>query len=116
METSDDSKHFFFTSGHPFNAASRGSIEPVDFQICLFLALIFEKIIILVGIFDFLIALLANKICSQLNDIQIFSNVFQALDRAVDDAEQTIVLCGSLYLIGYFLKETFAMSPVNQIK
>ncbi|WP_267383644.1 bifunctional folylpolyglutamate synthase/dihydrofolate synthase [Cyanobacterium sp. uoEpiScrs1] len=62
------------------------------------------------------LALLANKICSQLNDIQIFSNVFQALDRAVDDAEQTIVLCGSLYLIGYFLKETFAMSPVNQIK
>ncbi|XTZ12833.1 MAG: glutamate ligase domain-containing protein, partial [cyanobacterium endosymbiont of Rhopalodia inflata] len=62
------------------------------------------------------LALLANKICSQLSDIKIFSDVFQALDRAVDDSEHTIILCGSLYLIGYFFKETLAMNPVDKIE
>lgn len=62
------------------------------------------------------LALLANQICSQLSDIQIFYDVFKALDRAVDDFEHTIILCGSLYLIGYFLKVTSAMSHVDKIE
>ncbi|WGT67428.1 bifunctional folylpolyglutamate synthase/dihydrofolate synthase [cyanobacterium endosymbiont of Epithemia clementina EcSB] len=62
------------------------------------------------------LALLANKICSQLSSIKIFSDVFQALDRAVDDSEHAIILCGSLYLIGYFFKTTLAMGPVDKIE
>ena len=62
------------------------------------------------------LAVLANKICSQLNDTKIFSDVFQALDRAVDNSEHTVILCGSLYLIGYFFRSTLAMSPVDKIK
>lgn len=62
------------------------------------------------------LAILANKICAKLSNIKTFSDVFQALDRAVNDSNHTIILCGSLYLIGYFLKTAFAINPMDKIE
>jgi dihydrofolate synthase / folylpolyglutamate synthase len=50
---------------------------------------------------------LANSICPQLQSCQVFPDVFTALSRAIVDNNQEeylVVLCGSLYLLGYFLK------------
>ena len=62
------------------------------------------------------LAILAAKICSQLSNIKTFSDVTQALDSAADDSKHTIILCGSLYLIGYFLKTALAISPIDRIE
>ena len=51
---------------------------------------------------------LATTICPDLSDCQAFQELFPALDFAVqksNESEKLIVLCGSLYLIGYFLKQ-----------
>ncbi len=54
---------------------------------------------------------IAQQICPSLNDCQTYANLFDALAIACqvhDDNTQptkpAIILCGSLYLIGYFLK------------
>ncbi len=62
------------------------------------------------------LALLAHQICPQLGSIKTFSHVFQALDTAIDDSNPTIILCGSLYLIGYFFKTALSINPVDKIK
>jgi len=49
------------------------------------------------------LAALAQKICPELKHCQIFPDLTTALDDAVVENNLT-VLCGSLYLIGYFLK------------
>lgn len=50
------------------------------------------------------LATLATNICPQLNKCQTFSELFAALDLAIEHQESLVVLCGSLYLIGYFLQ------------
>lgn len=53
------------------------------------------------------LAKLAQKICPQLNNCQTFPELTIALNTAINDVsleESSIVLCGSLYLVGYFLK------------
>lgn len=53
------------------------------------------------------LAKLAKKICPQLNNCQTFPELTIALNTAINDVsleERSIVLCGSLYLVGYFLK------------
>ncbi|PSF31122.1 bifunctional folylpolyglutamate synthase/dihydrofolate synthase [Aphanothece hegewaldii CCALA 016] len=52
------------------------------------------------------LAVLARNICPNLSKIQTFSELFVALDTAIQkniEPKKTIVLCGSLYLVGYFL-------------
>jgi dihydrofolate synthase/folylpolyglutamate synthase len=55
-----------------------------------------------------MLADLAAKICPNLGYLQTFSELGISLDKAVksnqtDDRERLIILCGSLYLVGYFL-------------
>ncbi len=50
------------------------------------------------------LAALAQKICPELTLCQTFSDLTTALDVAVAHNNLT-VLCGSLYLVGYFLKQ-----------
>ena len=45
---------------------------------------------------------LATNICPELTEIKTFSDLFSALEVA-KDTETLTVLCGSLYLVGYFL-------------
>jgi dihydrofolate synthase / folylpolyglutamate synthase len=57
------------------------------------------------------LATLAKKVCPQLNRIQVYGDIFAALDAVFPsdtdtNSEQLIVLCGSLYLIGYFFQQT----------
>ncbi len=50
---------------------------------------------------------LANSICPQLQSCQVLPDIFTSLSQAIVDNKQEeylIVLCGSLYLLGYFLK------------
>lgn len=52
------------------------------------------------------LAQLAQKICPQLTNIKTDDDLFIALTKAVkqvNSATETIVICGSLYLLGYFL-------------
>ena len=49
------------------------------------------------------LAKLASQICPDLAKVQTFPDVFAALDAA--EPERQIVLCGSLYLVGYFLRK-----------
>jgi dihydrofolate synthase/folylpolyglutamate synthase len=58
------------------------------------------------------LAVLAQRICPKLADCQTFSDLFLGLEAARSNAKphEAIVLCGSLYLIGYFLKNS---DPVN---
>ncbi|HEY9705278.1 MAG TPA: bifunctional folylpolyglutamate synthase/dihydrofolate synthase, partial [Allocoleopsis sp.] len=51
---------------------------------------------------------LAENICPELEDCQIFGDVKLALDHITEIVNQDdlIVLCGSLYLLGSFLKMT----------
>ena len=49
------------------------------------------------------LAQLAQEICPDLAECAIFEDVFPALDAAQETGNQ-VVLCGSLYLLGYFLK------------
>ena len=55
------------------------------------------------------LASLAETICPDLSDRQTFSQLFTALDTAIQNKntpERVIVLCGSLYLVGYFLQKS----------
>ncbi|GBF78910.1 bifunctional folylpolyglutamate synthase/dihydrofolate synthase [Aphanothece sacrum] len=52
------------------------------------------------------LAKLAANICPKLDNIKTFTDVFSALEVAVNMPDKLIVLCGSLYLVGYFLKLT----------
>ncbi|MFM7370299.1 MAG: bifunctional folylpolyglutamate synthase/dihydrofolate synthase, partial [Sphaerospermopsis kisseleviana] len=46
---------------------------------------------------------LALEICPDLGFCSIYEDVFLALDAAFTSSENLVILCGSLYLIGYFL-------------
>jgi dihydrofolate synthase/folylpolyglutamate synthase len=53
------------------------------------------------------LASLAERICPQLRQCQTYDDLFLALQTIWDrqqGQESLVVLCGSLYLIGYFLK------------
>jgi dihydrofolate synthase/folylpolyglutamate synthase len=52
------------------------------------------------------LAELATNLCPQLTEIKTYPDLFMALDRAIfnhHNQERLLVICGSLYLIGYFL-------------
>ncbi len=52
------------------------------------------------------LAEIATNICPNLKDCQTFSELFSALQLAITNVNNTqrlVVLCGSLYLVGYFL-------------
>jgi dihydrofolate synthase/folylpolyglutamate synthase len=49
------------------------------------------------------LAKLATSICPDLNFCHTYSDVLSALDAAFVATDNQVVLCGSLYLIGYFL-------------
>jgi dihydrofolate synthase / folylpolyglutamate synthase len=56
-----------------------------------------------------MLAKLANHICPNLEDCQTFWELFMALKIAFSSKNKTnrsVVLCGSLYLLGYFLKHS----------
>jgi dihydrofolate synthase / folylpolyglutamate synthase len=51
------------------------------------------------------LATLAASICPDLERIETFADLFAALDKATEDSsERLVILCGSLYLVGYFLQ------------
>lgn len=55
------------------------------------------------------LATLAQKICPQLQHCQTYSDLFIALQTVWEntaDSEPLVILCGSLYLLGYFLKHS----------
>lgn len=49
------------------------------------------------------LAQLATSICPDLHFCNTYPDVFSALDAAFTTTDNQVVLCGSLYLIGYFL-------------
>lgn len=57
------------------------------------------------------LATLADTICPELDDIRCYPDVFVALEHSVTDLDKLTVLCGSLYLIGHFLKFTHNPEP-----
>ncbi|MEM8673602.1 MAG: folylpolyglutamate synthase/dihydrofolate synthase family protein [Cyanobacteria bacterium P01_G01_bin.67] len=57
------------------------------------------------------LANLGTQVCPRLNKCQTYPNIFTALDTVMESAKtidqsQTIVLCGSLYLIGHLFQHT----------
>jgi dihydrofolate synthase / folylpolyglutamate synthase len=48
---------------------------------------------------------LAKSTCPKLNFCDIYTDVFSALDASFISTDTQVVLCGSLYLIGYFLSK-----------
>ncbi|HAC63265.1 MAG TPA: bifunctional folylpolyglutamate synthase/dihydrofolate synthase [Cyanothece sp. UBA12306] len=50
---------------------------------------------------------LAIEICPTLKNCQTFTDLSIALETAINEQNQLVILCGSLYLIGYFLKNHF---------
>jgi dihydrofolate synthase / folylpolyglutamate synthase len=56
------------------------------------------------------LAALAKQVCPRLNKCETYDNLFTALEIALNSAETTdnklVVLCGSLYLIGYFFQNS----------
>ncbi|BAU67309.1 FolC bifunctional protein [Stanieria sp. NIES-3757] len=55
------------------------------------------------------LAALAQKICPQLKHCHTYSDLFIALQTVWDntsDSKPLVILCGSLYLLGYFLKHS----------
>ena len=64
-----------------------------------------------------ILANLANNICPDLTQIKVEKNVFLALEKAIEQqsSNSLIVVCGSLYLIGHFLRIglTFESSTVE---
>ncbi|MEL6438833.1 MAG: folylpolyglutamate synthase/dihydrofolate synthase family protein [Cyanobacteria bacterium J06621_8] len=57
------------------------------------------------------LASLANEVCPQLSKCQTYQDIFVALDRVMESVkssavEQSVVLCGSLYLIGHLFQHT----------
>ncbi len=56
------------------------------------------------------LAKLARDICPELSICNTFPDVTSALEAAFSSTDDLVVLCGSLYLIGHFLKELRANS------
>lgn len=57
---------------------------------------------------------LAMQVCPDLATCRIDENVFAGLEAAMQSANnELIILCGSLYLIGYFFEKTQAINPLN---
>lgn len=52
------------------------------------------------------LATLARNICPELEDIRCYSDLFPALKEALQLESNLTVLCGSLYLLGYFLGDS----------
>jgi dihydrofolate synthase / folylpolyglutamate synthase len=55
------------------------------------------------------LAQLASQVCPNLDDCQTFPELFIALKTAfngTNDDDRVVILCGSLYLLGYFLKHS----------
>jgi dihydrofolate synthase/folylpolyglutamate synthase len=53
-----------------------------------------------------MLASLATTICPELSQCQTFADVCVALNTVIQNksnSDRLIVLCGSLYLVGYFL-------------
>lgn len=53
------------------------------------------------------LATLAKNICPQLSLCQTFPELFPALETAINNQDRLVVLCGSLYLLGYFLSRKY---------
>jgi dihydrofolate synthase / folylpolyglutamate synthase len=54
------------------------------------------------------LAQLAHLICSGLYEVETFPDLFLGLEKAIQQANnKQIILCGSLYLVGYFLGSLF---------
>ncbi len=51
------------------------------------------------------LATLARNICPELEDIRCYADLFLALKEALQLDRNLTVLCGSLYLLGYFLAD-----------
>lgn len=49
------------------------------------------------------LAKLAHEICPDLEVCQVYPNLISSLTESVSIKDNLVVLCGSLYLIGYFL-------------
>jgi dihydrofolate synthase / folylpolyglutamate synthase len=56
------------------------------------------------------LAIIAQKVCPELALCQTFSDLTTALDAAVGGDNLTVI-CGSLYLIGYFLQQQIQQIP-----
>ncbi|BAZ45173.1 folylpolyglutamate synthase [Chondrocystis sp. NIES-4102] len=53
------------------------------------------------------LATLAQEVCPLLSKCQTYDDIFMALDSTLASSEsKTVVLCGSLYLIGYFFQNS----------
>ncbi len=57
------------------------------------------------------LATLAKQVCPRLSRCETYDNLFAALDIALESVEKStddklVVLCGSLYLIGYFFQKS----------
>ncbi|MGL5939499.1 MAG: bifunctional folylpolyglutamate synthase/dihydrofolate synthase [Waterburya sp.] len=57
------------------------------------------------------LATLAKQVCPRLSKCETYDNLFTALDIALESVEKStddklVVLCGSLYLIGYFFQKS----------
>ena len=60
---------------------------------------------------------IAKQVCPRLNYCQTYEDVFTALDVAYDrlnsaETEKLVVLCGSLYLIGYLFQHSKLLQPI----
>ncbi|MCG5058241.1 MAG: bifunctional folylpolyglutamate synthase/dihydrofolate synthase [Limnoraphis sp. WC205] len=49
------------------------------------------------------LAALSRSICPNLKASEVYRDLVPALDAAIAESENLVVLCGSLYLVGYFL-------------
>ncbi|MDT9340412.1 bifunctional folylpolyglutamate synthase/dihydrofolate synthase [Trichodesmium erythraeum 21-75] len=47
---------------------------------------------------------IAQDICTKLDFCQVYPHLTPALEEAITDSKNLIVLCGSLYLLGHFIK------------
>jgi dihydrofolate synthase / folylpolyglutamate synthase len=59
------------------------------------------------------LATIAVATCPQLTDCQIYEDVISAIEQAQTYSSGTTVLCGSLYLIGHFLRLGSTLFPVK---
>ncbi|NES69800.1 MAG: hypothetical protein F6K24_33605 [Okeania sp. SIO2D1] len=65
------------------------------------------------------LAKLAREVCPGLTSCQTFSDLFVALDAATETSvhsESLVVLCGSLYLVGNFLRQTLRDGEMGKFK
>ena len=67
------------------------------------------------------LATIAQQVCPRLSDCFTYSDVFAALDRAIAitqefQEDKLVVLCGSLYLIGYLFQHSAAHNSQELLK